>query len=376
MSCGGGNLQTGYRLQFRSAQGIVRFLLRETNPFTLDATPVQIDPARPALPISHPGYYALYLAKLLGTFSTLGMAEDTWGRNEGALSQEEFLAQAASIQAEREAMFFASLDRTRRGVVACVFDTSDRVQHMCFGQTDVIEALYRDMDRVLGRAMSYVDERTGIFALSDHGFRAFTRGVNLNAWLRQEGYLTLNGDGADYFGGVDWARTRAYTFGLGGLYLNVRGREAEGIVEVGEAADWGGNRAEADSAAGRGARRGGDPCGVAFAGDLQRPLSARRAGSDYRVCGRLPRVLERGGGPCGGAGVRRQYEAMVRRSLRGSAAGAGGAFFQPEDKGRRSGDRRHGSHGAGTVRSGSARVDGGEIRGGGRLANCRFQPGE
>ena len=227
------------RLKFPSAQGIVRFLLTGTHTeFSLYATPVQIDPENPALPISHPRYYAMYLAKLLGSFSTLGMAEDTWALNERAIDQNAFLSQAALIQHEREAMFFSALEHTRHGVVACVFDTTDRVQHMCFGQTGVIENLYRDMDRVLGHALEYVDAGTAIFVLSDHGFCAFRRGVNLNSWLRREGYLALEDDGAEsgeYFDGIDWGRTRAYTFGLGGLYLNVRGREAQGIVAPADA---------------------------------------------------------------------------------------------------------------------------------------------
>jgi predicted AlkP superfamily phosphohydrolase/phosphomutase len=227
------------RLKFPSAHGIVRFLLTGTHTnFSLYATPVQIDPENPALPISHPRYYAMYLAKLLGSFSTLGMAEDTWALNEHAIDQNAFLNQAALIQQEREAMFFSALEHTRHGVVACVFDTTDRVQHMCFGQTGVIENLYRDMDRVLGRALEYVDAGTAIFVLSDHGFCAFRRGVNLNSWLRREGYLALEDDAAEsgeYFNGIDWGRTRAYTFGLGGLYLNVRGREAQGIVAPADA---------------------------------------------------------------------------------------------------------------------------------------------
>jgi predicted AlkP superfamily phosphohydrolase/phosphomutase len=75
--------------------------------------------------------------------------------------------------------------------------------------------------------------------LSDHGFCSFRRGINLNAWLRDHGYLALK-DGATesgpYFRGVDWSRTRAYTMGLGGLYLNLRGRESAGIVDPGEEA--------------------------------------------------------------------------------------------------------------------------------------------
>ncbi len=221
------------RLKFPSARGIVRFLQRSDG--SLYATPVQIDPESPALPISHPRYYAMYLAKLLGTFSTLGMAEDTHALNEGAIDQAAFLLQAADIQKEREAMYFDALGKLRHGVLACVFDTTDRVQHMCFGQTDVIENLYRDMDRIVGRTLAHIDPDTAIFVLSDHGFCRFRRGVNLNTWLLREGYLVLDGESGDYFAGVDWSRTRAYTFGLGGLYLNLKGREALGIVDPADA---------------------------------------------------------------------------------------------------------------------------------------------
>jgi predicted AlkP superfamily phosphohydrolase/phosphomutase len=228
------------RLKFGRANGIVRFLLAATKPeFALYATPLQIDPENPAMPISHPKFYAIYLAKLLGTFSTLGLAEDTWALNEGALSPAAFLKQASLIQHERESMFFSALSKTRHGVVACVFDTTDRVQHMFYGQAGIIEPLYCDMDRIVGKTLAAAGPDTGIFVLSDHGFCAFRRGVNLNSWLLREGYLTLEAGrlhSAEYLEGIDWTRTRAYTFGLSGLYLNLKGREGKGIVTQQEAA--------------------------------------------------------------------------------------------------------------------------------------------
>ena len=225
-------------------RGIARFLLTETLPaVSLYITPINIDPEDPALPISHPSYYATYLAKLLGVYSTLGMAEDTWALNERAIDEEAFLKQAYLTYAEREAMFFSALDRTRRGVVACVFDTTDRVQHMFFKQMDrggpysgVIEELYRRADELVGKAMKYVDDQTVIFVLSDHGFASFERGADMNAWLLQNGYLALNpgATGARrYLKDVDWSRTKAYTFGLAGIYINQKGREAGGIVSPG-----------------------------------------------------------------------------------------------------------------------------------------------
>ena len=226
--------------------GIARFLLTESgDEVSLYCTPINIDPEAPALPISHPSYYAAYLSKLLGAFSTLGMAEDTWALNEHAIDSDAFLKQAYLIFEERKAMFFSALDRTRRGVVACVFDTTDRVQHMFFSQKDgggeysrVIEDLYCRADELVGRTMALMDSETALFVLSDHGFTSFERGVDLNAWLLHNGYLALKEGAAgtsSYLKDVDWSRTRAYTFGLAGVYLNQKGREAEGIVDPAEA---------------------------------------------------------------------------------------------------------------------------------------------
>jgi predicted AlkP superfamily phosphohydrolase/phosphomutase len=237
-------------------RGIARFrIVRSAPPFGIYMTPIHIDPEHPALPISHPRAYGTYLAKLLGRFATLGLAEDTWALNERVLDEDGFLEQAYLIHAEREQQLFDALDKTRSGVVVCVFDATDRVQHMFYRYTDpdpraprpgdraryelVIEELYARMDTLLGRVRAQLGRDTLLIVLSDHGFASFRRGVDLNAWLRQEGYLTLK-DGAtgtsEYLRDVDWSRTRAYAVGLAGLYLNQQGREAQGIVAAGAAA--------------------------------------------------------------------------------------------------------------------------------------------
>jgi len=175
------------------------------------------------------------------------MAEDTWAMNERVLSESDFLNQAYSIFDERVRMFTDALQKTRKGIAGCVFDTSDRIQHMFFRQmrdgsphaefSGVIEEMYQRMDRVVGLALQHVDSATALVVLSDHGFCAFNRGVNLNAWLRENGYLSVAPDaGGKYFAGVNWKATRAYALGLGGLYLNLKGREPEGIVAQGEEA--------------------------------------------------------------------------------------------------------------------------------------------
>src|SRR6058998_2659230 len=114
-----------------SARGICRFYLKELSPeVEVYVTPVNIDPGRPDLPVSHPVTYSIYLSKPFGPYATLGLAEDTWALNEEVLDDQAFLAQCYSNHDDRERMLFDALEKTRQGLCACVFDTTDRVQHM------------------------------------------------------------------------------------------------------------------------------------------------------------------------------------------------------------------------------------------------------
>lgn len=95
---------------------------------------------------------------------------------------------------------------------------------------------YRACDAVVGKAFQYADDQTLFITLSDHGMNSFRRGLNLNTWLYHNGFLSLKkgetpgADAGDFFHSVDWSQTKAYALGLGGIYLNVRGREEKGIV--------------------------------------------------------------------------------------------------------------------------------------------------
>jgi predicted AlkP superfamily phosphohydrolase/phosphomutase len=236
--------------------GICRFYVLEMEPeFRLYVSAIQIDPEKPALPISHPFFYSVYLAKKFGPYATLGLAEDTWALNERVLDEEAFLQQAYLIQEERERMFFDALEKNKKGLVACVFDSTDRIQHMFMRYMDpthpsnrdkdtekhknAIEDLYMRMDDLLGRTLAAMSGKSILMVISDHGFKTFRRGVNLNSWLKSEGYLHLKEgktESGDWFEAVDWSRTKAYALGLTGMYLNLKGRERHGIVEPGEEA--------------------------------------------------------------------------------------------------------------------------------------------
>jgi predicted AlkP superfamily phosphohydrolase/phosphomutase len=248
------------KLHFKAAPGvkvraICQFLLLETEPeFALYVTPLQLDPERPAMPISHPAVFSTYLAKSQGAFATMGLAEDTWAHNERILQDPHFLHQCVEADEEREVMFFDVLEKTRRGFVACVFDGTDRVQHMFwryidpkhparegFGEnrlTDAVREHFERMDKLVGRTMEQCEaDGTLLFVISDHGCKSFRRGVDLNRWLVDNGYMTLKEPpkGRKYLATVDWSKTRAYALGLTGIYLNLAGRERHGVVKEAEA---------------------------------------------------------------------------------------------------------------------------------------------
>ena len=243
------------KFQFKTAlglrlNGICRFLPISFSPeFKLYVTPLNIDPEKPAMPISHPTVFSSYLAKQQASYATLGLAEDTWALNENILTDETFIKQVTDIDTERQTMFFDSLDKTSNGLCVCVFDALDRIQHTFWREIDddtpvnheeggvdpgpTIEAFYQRMDDLLGRVLDQCrSEDSLLMVISDHGFNAFRFGVDLNRWLEEKGYLVLKPEGRHKrnLEGVDWARTRAFALGLSGLYLNIKGREAHGTV--------------------------------------------------------------------------------------------------------------------------------------------------
>ena len=254
-----GHYSPWIKLEFRAGltrriRGIARFLITEIKPHVkIYMTPINIDPEKPALPISHPFYYSMILSKLHGSFASLGLAEDTWALNARVIDEGAFLEQAYDIFEERKQQLMDTLKKNKKGLVVSVFDTTDRIQHMFFRYLtpdhpankdkdttrykNAINELYQKMDELIGEIQQSLNEDDLMIIISDHGFKPFKWGVNLNSWLWKEGYLILKegaNPGSEWFADVDWSRTRAYAYGLAGVFLNVRGRECHGLVNSGE----------------------------------------------------------------------------------------------------------------------------------------------
>jgi predicted AlkP superfamily phosphohydrolase/phosphomutase len=237
-----------------SVAGIVRFHVASVEPLRLYASPVNIDPARPALPISTPSGYSDDLFEHIGYYYTQGLAEDTNALSTDMLSDDEFLSQARDVYAERRKLLELELQRFRSGLLFVYFGGVDQVSHTFWrtlareaggtaatqgAESDAILDAYRELDRALGEALGAIegDPDATLLVVSDHGFAPFLRAAHLNSWLREEKMLALRPgvvSGRELFADVDWSKTRAYGFGLNGLYVNLAGRERFGIVAAAE----------------------------------------------------------------------------------------------------------------------------------------------
>jgi len=241
-----------------SVTGMVKFYLMELGKrFRLYISPVHISPMHPAAEICTPDNYSRELAREVGLFHMINLPADTKALQQKTFSMENFIVQSQSVFQESRRLFHYELERflgKSTGMLFFYFSSLDQGQHMYWAMTDpqhpfyqpdvaarhgyMLEELYRMHDRVLGEALKKLPPDVAVMVLSDHGFGTFRREVNINNWLHEQGYLSLSTK--DFFPGQsfleygDWGRTRAYAMGLNGLYLNMRGREAEGIVSAQE----------------------------------------------------------------------------------------------------------------------------------------------
>jgi predicted AlkP superfamily phosphohydrolase/phosphomutase len=236
-----------------NVHGIVRFYLQEVTPhFRLYVSPINMDPSAPVGRMSEPDSFVKDVSERLGLFYTTGFQEDYSARKNNVFSDDEFLGQADMVLQERLKMFDYAIDNFDDGLLFFYFSSSDLQSHIfwwnsdgkhpirsseeakkCFGY---VKRLYQRLDRLIGDLMDRYGGNATLFVMSDHGFANFGRQFNLNTWLRENGYLGPPGC-TSILHDVDWSLTYAYGLGINGLYLNLKGRERDGIVEPGEKAE-------------------------------------------------------------------------------------------------------------------------------------------
>lgn len=238
----------------KKVAGIGRFCLVSIHPLKLYLSPINLDPAEPAFPISYPKGYSQELTKELGEFATLGIPADTKALTEGRLDDGQFLSFALDLLKEQESLFLHEFNRFQEGLLAGIIFTTDRIQHMFWAAQDpahplftktyhskfgqVIRQVYERMDCLLGKILKAINpEQTLLLVFSDHGFNPYYHSVHVNSLLTKLGFLHLKKDqdpndseGGPLFAHVDWQKTAAYALGLNSLYINLKGREGQGII--------------------------------------------------------------------------------------------------------------------------------------------------
>lgn len=229
--------------------------------------PMGYDPREipPHLRMEYPPGFCADAANAAGLFDTTGWACLTNPLKDDEVDEAVFLEHIEKLTEERSRTVYEELAQDDWDFFFAMFGETDRVQHLMFRLFDpqhprydaelaerygsAIEDAYRAMDRIVGEVMQkHVDDRTVLMVLSDHGFTSFRRQLALNTWLMQEGYLVPNGElrdpaqlwdslsasQRDLLRFMDRSKSRAYALGIGKIYVNLAGREPQGIVPAAE----------------------------------------------------------------------------------------------------------------------------------------------
>jgi predicted AlkP superfamily phosphohydrolase/phosphomutase len=233
----------------KGVTGICRFYLQEVEPnFRLYVTPINIDPSNPAMKITEPPKFIEAISKKLGLFYTTGFQEDHKALSNGVFTEDEYVRQATTVLEERLNLMDYAFRNYDDGLLFFYFSSTDLQSHMLWWDSkekhptrtasmakhyfDHIKKLYQRADSILGDILNRYNDSATIIVMSDHGFASFKRQFNLNTWLRENGYLGP-ADCTSIMSDADWSKTKAYGLGINGLYVNLKGRERDGIVEPG-----------------------------------------------------------------------------------------------------------------------------------------------
>jgi len=243
-----------------NVQAISRFHVIEAGEHVrLYMTCMEMHPRAPLVPISAPPAYSGELADRYGLYETVGWSHDTNALRKDALPEDVFLADARAETDWVEKLTLDELDRQHFEMLIACWTETDRVAHTFWRFRDpkhplytaegaakygaIVEDTYRRMDETVGKVAGKLAADDLLMILSDHGFHSFRTGFSVTTWLIRNGYLAVEGqtdpataiNEKDFLNGYDWSRTKAYGIGVGGIYLNLKGREGRGIVSPEEA---------------------------------------------------------------------------------------------------------------------------------------------
>ena len=172
------------------------------------------------------------------------------GENYRLMEKDKVLERIYQMDSQRFTLLKHFITEKKCDYIFTVIMGTDRMPHLFFRYfdekhrkydpdpkyKDALKEHYKFVDKNVGEIRSLLDNDTAFFIHSDHSVQRLDGRINLNEWLIQEGYLTLEEYPTEltYLKDlkVNWGRTKAWATGYTGqLYLNVKGREAQGVVD-------------------------------------------------------------------------------------------------------------------------------------------------
>ncbi len=109
-----------------------------------------------------------------------------------------------------------------------------------YGNSKVMKDHLKFFDKELARILKVVPEDTYIIFISDHGWGPVKKEFQPNSWLRKIGLLQVKPEVErkrrryEFPDDVDWKRTKAYSADNPGIFINLKGREPNGVVDYSE----------------------------------------------------------------------------------------------------------------------------------------------
>jgi len=115
---------------------------------------------------------------------------------------------------------------------------TDRLYHFMWGHMEdghpkyagEFMSVFKAIDEFLATIDRTVGDDVTVIIMSDHGFCNLKKEIYLNRFLEEAGYLAYRSEEAKSLGDIDPARTKVFCMDPGRFYINLKGREAEGIV--------------------------------------------------------------------------------------------------------------------------------------------------
>jgi predicted AlkP superfamily phosphohydrolase/phosphomutase len=160
------------------------------------------------------------------------------------LDPPELLRQAGQMAQRRFAVAQGLYRQYQPELFMMVEISLDRVQHAFWDQDgpgqQAIAQHYRLLDGLVGDLLATLEPGTLVLVVSDHGCQGRQGNLAINEWLIAQGWLRLKQRPAQAQAlkpeMVDWPATTAWSEGgyLARIYLNIKGREPQGLVEPGE----------------------------------------------------------------------------------------------------------------------------------------------